>query len=72
MAASVRKTNSELQRLDKGIRQASSRSRQICENVKSLVAKQAPIGYRATLSGISGGKVKAKKAKRKAKKKKKR
>ena len=69
LAASVKKTNKELQRLDKGIRDAMARCRVLCENVKSLVSKQAPIGYRATLSGISGGAAK-KKAKKKVKKKK--
>jgi hypothetical protein len=72
LASSVKKTNAELQRLDKGIRAAMSRSRVLADKIKSLVAKQAPIGYRATLSGISGGKVKAKKkkvVKKKAKKK---
>jgi hypothetical protein len=77
LAASVKKTNAELKRLDKGIRAAMSRSRVLADKIKSLVAKQAPIGYRATLSGINGGKVKAKKkvvkkkkkAKKKAKKK---
>ena len=72
LAASVKKTNAELKRLDKGIRSAMSRARVLADKIKSLVAKQAPIGYRATLSGISGGKVKAKKkVKKKAKKKKK-
>jgi len=71
LASSVKKTNKELKRLDAGIRSAMSRARQLSDNVKTLVAKQAPIGYRATLSGISGGAVKAKKkkAKKKAKKK---
>ena len=73
LAASVKKTNKELQRLDKGIRDAMSRARALCEKIKSLIAKQAPIGYKARLSGISGGGVKPKKFKRpkkKAKKKK--
>ena len=69
LASSVKKTNKELQRLDKGIRAAISRARVLSENIKSLAAKQAPIGFRATLSGISGGKVKAKKKAKKAKKK---
>ncbi len=69
LAASVKKTNAELQRLDKGIRSAISRARVLGENIRSLVAKQAPIGFRTTLSGITGGKMKAAK-KKKAKKKK--
>jgi hypothetical protein len=70
LASSVKKTNKELKRLDKGIRDAMSRDRQLADKIKSLVAKQAPIGYKATLSGISGGKAKKKKAKKKAAKKK--
>ena len=69
LAASVKKTNSELQRLDKGIRAAISRSRALAEKIKSLTAKQAPIGYKATLSGIVGGGVKVKKVKKKKVKK---
>jgi len=72
LAASVKKTNKELQRLDKGIREAMSRARVLSDKVKSLVAKQKPIGYKATLSGIGGGKVKKKKTmmKKKVKKRK--
>jgi len=67
LAASVKKTNAELHRLDSNIRDAISRVRKLCEDVKSLVAKQAPIGFRATLSGITGGAEKAKKASKKKK-----
>lgn len=70
LAASVKKTNKELQRLDKGIRDAMSRCRVLCDKVKSLVAKQVPIGFKATVSGISGGKPQVKKAKKKEAKKK--
>ena len=70
LASSVKKTNKELQRLDKGIRAAMSRARVLADKVKSLIASQAPIGYRAALSGISSGKAKKKKVvKKKAKKK---
>ena len=69
LAASVKRTNNELQRLDKGIKSAMSKSRDLCDKIKSLVAKQAPISYRATLSGVSGGKSAAKKVKKKSKKK---
>lgn len=64
LAASVKKTNKELQRLDKGIRTAMSRARVLADKIRLLVAKQAPIGYRATLSGISSGRAKKKKAKK--------
>ena len=64
LAASVKKTNAELHRLDSNIRAAISRTSVLCDTVKSLVHKQAPIAFRATLSGISGG-VERKKARKK-------
>lgn len=73
LASSVKKTNNELKRLDANIKAAMSKTKKLCDSVKTLVAKQAPIAYKATLSGITGGKVKAKKKankKKKAKKKK--
>lgn len=71
LASSVKKSNKELKRLDANIKTAMSQTKKLCDNVKALVSKQSPIAYKATLSGISGGKVKAKKkkAKKKAKKK---
>ncbi len=68
LAASVKKTNNELHRLDNSIREAIKRSRSLSTKEMKLVSDQAPIGYRATISGISGGKKKA--AKRKPAKKK--
>jgi len=73
LASSVKKTNKELARLDKEIRLNMSRSRNAENRVAKLVSEQAPVGYRATISGISGGdknKKTAKKAKRPASKKK--
>jgi hypothetical protein len=71
LASSVRKTNRELSRLDSGIREAIRRARTAADRAGRLTSAQAPIGYRATLSGITGGKAKKKKkAKKKAKKKK--
>jgi hypothetical protein len=70
LAASVVKTNKELKRLDDSIRDSMSKSKTLSDNIKSLIAKQAPIGFRATLSGISGGTSKVKKHKKSAKKKK--
>jgi len=67
--SSIKKTNTELQRLNKEIRDAIRRAESLSNREIKLVSEQAPIGYRATLSGISGG-VK-KKVKRKAVKKKK-
>lgn len=69
LASSVKKTNKELKRLDKGIRDSISRVKKLSDAAKSLVAKQAPMGYKATLSGISGGKAKKVSKKKKAKKK---
>lgn len=71
LASSVKKTNRELQRLDKEIRRNMMRSRKAGERALKIISAQAPIGYRATLSGISGGKKKAKKktAKKSMKKK---
>ena len=68
LMASVKKTNDELHRLDKNIREAIRRARSLSMKEMKLVGDQAPIGYRATISGITGGAQK-KKAKKKAKKK---
>lgn len=68
LVSSIRKTNTELQRLNKEIRDAIRRAESLSNREIKLVSEQAPIGYRATLSGISGGgkkKVKRKKAKKK-------
>lgn len=73
LAASVKKTNNELKRLDSGIKSAMARSRDLADKIRSLTGKQVPIGFKATLSGISGGassKVKNKKSKKASKKKK--
>jgi len=64
LAASVKKTNAELHRLDSNIRTAIARTKVLSDTVKNLVQKQVPIAYRATLSGISGG-VEKKKARKK-------
>lgn len=70
LMSSVKKTNKELQRLDKNIREAIRKARSVSMKTATLVGHQAPIGYRATISGIIGGKVKKKKAKKKSAKKK--
>jgi hypothetical protein len=69
LASSVKKTNRELKRLDREIRKNITKARRAGDRAEKLTSAQAPVKYRATLSGISGGK--AKKKKRKAKKKKK-
>jgi len=70
LASSVKKTNLELKRLDKSIRDTMSRARNISMREMVLVSAQAPISYKATLSGIVGGK-KKKAVKRKVVRKKK-
>jgi len=67
LAASVKKTNKELKRLDKEIRKNIARVRSVISRAAALVSAQAPIPYRATMSGISGGKAKKKAKKRKKK-----
>ena len=64
LAASVKKTNEELQRLDKSIRDSIKRSRSLSTREMKLIGDQAPIGYRATISGITGGTKKKKAAKK--------
>ncbi len=69
LASSVKKANRELQRLDREIRQNITKARKAGDRAMKLTSVQAPIKYRATLSGISGGKTKAKKKKKSKKKK---
>lgn len=70
LMASVKKTNKELMRLDKSIRDTIKMAKNISNREQTLVGSQAPIGYKATLAGIVGGKKKKKTAKRKPAKKK--
>jgi hypothetical protein len=58
LASSVKKTNNELKRLDKSIRDTISKARKISEREMNLFSAQAPIVYKATISGIIGGKKK--------------
>lgn len=74
LASSVKKTNKELKRLNKEIRQNITKAKRASDKATKLVAEQTPIAYKATLSGITGGEKKKagkKKAKKKAGKKKK-
>ena len=64
LAASVKKTNLELQRLDKSIRDSIKKSRSLSTREMKLIGDQAPIGYRATISGITGGTKKKKAVKK--------
>ncbi len=68
LMSSVKKTNAELSRLDREIRTNMSKARRAGARSMSLVSAQAPVRYRATLSGLSGGG--KKKAKRKGKRRK--
>jgi hypothetical protein len=68
LSTSVRKTNKELSRLDGEIRKNIATGRRAGDRAMTLTSAQAPVRYRATLSGIVGGGMKPKK-KRKAKKK---
>lgn len=63
LASSVKKTNKELKRLNKQIRDNISRSKKAADRATKMVTSQAPIAYKATLSGISGGKKKSAKKK---------
>ena len=64
LAASVKKTNLELQRLDKSIRDSIKKSRSLSTREMKIIGDQAPIGYRATISGITGGTKKKKAVKK--------
>ena len=68
LASSVKKTNAELQRLDRDLRTNITKSRRAAEKSSTLVSAQAPVRYRATLSGIVGGEGKAPTRKKKKKK----
>jgi|SRR3989344_5726174 len=68
LSASVKKTNAELARLDKEIRDNMAKSRSAGDRAMKLISAQAPVSYRATLSGIVGGSQKAKKRKKSRKK----
>lgn len=70
LAASVKKTNDELGRLDSEIRANMAKARMAADRALKTVSAQMPVRYRATLSGIVGGE--AKKAKKTHHKKKKR
>jgi len=67
LASSVKKTNAELQRLDGDLRTNITKSRRAGEKATTLVLAQAPVRYRATLSGIVGGEIKTTKKKKKRK-----
>jgi len=70
LASSVKKTNQELKRLDNSIKNTIKKARQISTRELKLISNQAPINFKATLSGIVGGKTKKKVVKKKTVKKK--
>lgn len=55
LQSSVNKTNTELQRLDKEIRENMGKAHAAGNRNMKLISAQAPVVFRATLSGISGG-----------------
>ena len=55
LQSSVDKTNKELHRLDNEVRQNMTRARNAGARAMHVVSAQTPVGFRATLSGISGG-----------------
>ena len=69
LISSVKKTNNELQSLDSEIRKNITKCRIISERAIKFTSAQAPIFFRATLSGTSGGKTKTAKKKKVAKRK---
>jgi len=72
LASSAKKTNKELARLDAAIRKAIAMARSAANRSTILTAAQAPLKFKANLSGISAlsGKKKKKAKKKKAVKKK--
>lgn len=68
LMSSVKKTNNELQRLNKEIRENMGKARHAGNRANGIISAQTPVAYRATLSGITGGE-KAKKKKKHHKKK---
>ncbi len=71
LQTSVRKTNGELARLNKAIRDAIKRVKSVGDRATKLAGAQAPIAFRATMTGIAvpgKKKVTKKKVKRKVKK----
>ena len=55
LASSVKKTNDELHRLDNEIRMNMGKARHAANRASGIISAQAPVHYRATLSGLSGG-----------------
>ena len=69
LASSVRKTNSEINRLDAEIRKNITEAKRVSGRAANLCSAQAPRRFRATLSGVTGEGAK-KPMKRKPRKKK--
>ncbi len=71
LVASSKKANKELKRLDSEIRKAIARAKTLSDRARKLTSNQAPLGFKATLSGIVAlEKKKTKKTKKRVVKKK--
>ncbi len=70
LAHSVKKTNEELSRLDKNINIAISQGAHLADKARSLCTAQRPFKFRATMTGLAGGKESKKSAKKKVVRKK--
>jgi len=70
LLSSARKTNAELIKLDKSIREAIIKAGKISMNIRTFAIRQAPKVFRASISGVKpiSRKKKVKKVKKKAKK----
>ena len=55
LMSSIKKDNLELHRLDSEIRKNIAKARRVADRAARMCSAQAPYGFRATLSGISGG-----------------
>jgi len=71
LQSSVDKTNKELHRLDSEIRENMTKARHAGDRALRLISAQAPVGFRATMSGITGGGAGKAKKHRKARRKRK-
>tara|TARA_B100000315_G_C14517985_1_gene560108 strand:- start:713 stop:1108 length:396 start_codon:yes stop_codon:yes gene_type:complete len=72
LESSIRKTNKEINRLDREITKSMNRAKRLGERMAHLISAQKPLLFKATLSGISSKReAKKRRVKRKPVKKKK-
>lgn len=69
LASSVKKANTEINRLNNSIRDNITKAKNISDRERTLIVAQAPAFFKATLSGITSGKKKAVKKRKVVKKK---